>query len=492
MPEFDTSLVWFRRDLRLFDHAALYHALERSRSVYCVFAFDKAILSDLPSDDRRVGFIHASLAELDRELRSLGSALIVLHDDAASAIPALASKLGAQAVFVNRDYEPRAKERDAYVAATLQSQGRRLMSFKDQVIFEAGEVLSLAGKPFSVFTPYKKAWLKRLLPEPGWQPEALQPYPVHALSDRFARLPFPVPARLPSLDKLGFEAASHGTCTPASGAAGARHTLDDFAARMHSYDHDRDFPALDGTSRLAMHLRFGTISIRAAVRRAIETMHTGEGGTGAATWLSELIWRDFFSMILQQCPHVAIRAYRPEYERIVWETGEHVDACFTAWCSGRTGYPLVDAAMLQLNQTGFMHNRLRMVAASFLVKNLGIDWRRGEGYFAEKLLDFELASNNGGWQWVASTGCDAQPYFRIFNPVTQSQKFDPEGHFIRRYLPALSKLSAKEIHAPWLLSASRLQAAGISLGQDYPKPLIDHAQSRQKTLERYSIVKSSA
>ncbi len=489
MHEFDRSLVWFRRDLRLFDHAALSHALECSQSVFCVFVFDKTILDGLPADDRRVGFIHASLTELDQELRKRGSALIVLHDAAASAIPELASQLNVQAVFISRDYEPDARERDAQVALSLRSQGRQLIGFKDQVIFEAGEVLSLAGKPFSVFTPYKKAWLKKLLPEPGWQAKELLPFPVDACAHRLARQPFPAQARLPSLAELRFEAASYDTCMKA-GATEGQQALDDFLSRLEAYDRDRDFPALDGTSRLSVHLRFGTISIRAAVRRAVESMHTGEGGTGAATWLSELIWRDFFSMILQHHPHVASRAFRPEYDSIAWEAGEHADALFDAWRQGRTGYPLVDAAMLQLNQTGFMHNRLRMVSASFLVKDLGIDWRRGEKYFAEKLLDFELASNNGGWQWVASSGCDAQPYFRIFNPVTQSQKFDPQGTFVRRYLPVLGKLNAKEIHAPWLLSPARLQAAGICLGRDYPEPVVDHAQARQHTLERYAAIKS--
>jgi deoxyribodipyrimidine photo-lyase len=491
MTDFDRSLVWFRRDLRLFDHAALHHALKRSKAVFCVFVFDKAILDTLPADDRRVAFIHATLLEIDLELRKMGSALIVVHDDAVTAVPRLTVQLDAKAVFTNRDYEPVAKKRDDQVAQALQTQGCRLLSFKDQVIFETNEILSLAGRPFSVFTPYKKAWLKRLMPEPGRTIDDLLPYPIKPYADRFARFPFPITTHVPSLEEIGFRAAKGGERGIAAGMSGATEALDAFAARMACYEHARDFPALDGTSRLSAHLRFGTISIRAVVQCAVDSIRSGEGENGATTWLSELIWREFFSMILHHHPHVATQAFKPEYDRIAWETGEQAEGIFQAWSSGRTGYPLVDAAMLQLNQTGFMHNRLRMVSASFLVKDLGIDWRWGERYFAEKLLDFDLASNNGGWQWVASSGCDAQPYFRIFNPVTQSQRFDPEGTFIRRYLPPLNPLSAKEIHAPWMLSPFRLQHAGIDLDRDYPGPLVDHAEARQRTLDRYAVVKES-
>lgn len=492
MPDYDISLVWFRRDLRAFDHAALHHALRTSKVVFCVFVFDTKILNGLPPGDRRIGFIHASLAELDSELRQMGGALIVLHDDAAAAIPRLASQLGAQAVFINRDYEPAAKQRDAQVARSLHNQGCKLLAFKDQVIFDTDEVLSLAGKPFSVFTPYKKAWLKRLLPEPGRHSDDLLPYPIDAYAHRLAKPPVAVEARLLALEEIGCKAARFTDPDVTPGMTGAQTSLDAFTERLADYDRDRDFPALEGTSRLSVHFRFGTVSIRAAVRRALEPMHSGSSrSAGASAWLSELIWREFFSMILHHHPHVATHAFKPEYDRITWETREHAEGLFHAWCNGETGYPLVDAAMRQLNRTGFMHNRLRMVTASFLVKNLGIDWRWGERYFAERLLDFDLASNNGGWQWVASSGCDAQPYFRIFNPVTQSQRFDPDGIFIRRYLPVLNKLNSKEIHSPWTVSAERLQQAGVQLGHHYPLPLVDHAVSRQRTLERYAVVKAA-
>ncbi|MGZ3252909.1 MAG: cryptochrome/photolyase family protein, partial [Burkholderiaceae bacterium] len=234
-----------------------------------------------------------------------------------------------------------------------------------------------------------------------------------------------------------------------------------------------------------------TVSIRSLVRRALDMMRSGEGASGAAVWLNELIWRDFYFMILHHHPRVETDAFKPAYDRIEWETDATAQENFQAWCDGRTGYPLVDAAMLQLNQTGYMHNRLRMVTACFLVKDLGIDWRWGERYFAEKLNDFDLSANNGGWQWAASSGCDAQPYFRIFNPVTQSERFDQNGKFIRRYLPQLNGLSDKDIHAPWSAKQSELQAAKITLGENYPMPIVDHAAARVATLARYAVVKNS-
>jgi deoxyribodipyrimidine photo-lyase len=261
--------------------------------------------------------------------------------------------------------------------------------------------------------------------------------------------------------------------------------LDDFLGRIDAYDSARDYPAVKGPSYLGVHLRFGTISIRRLAREAASR----PASDGARVWLSELVWRDFYQQVLHHLPHVVGHSCKPEYDRVRFEHGRHADEHFAAWCEGRTGYPLVDAAMAQINQTGWMHNRLRMVAASFLVKDLGIDWRRGEAYFAEHLIDYELASNNGGWQWSASTGCDAQPWFRIFNPVTQSRRFDPQGRFIRRYLPQLARLEDAQIHAPWELGPIELEAAGIALGHDYPRPIVDHAEAREKTLARYAVVR---
>ncbi|MCG2583461.1 deoxyribodipyrimidine photo-lyase [Massilia sp. TS11] len=465
-----SALVWFRRDLRSFDHAALHHALVAASQVYCVFVYDTDILDALPRADRRVEFIHACIAELDAELRALGGQLLVRHGPARTLIPALAAELGVGAVFCNHDYEPGAIARDAAVAARLTADGRRLETFKDQVIFEKNEVLSQSGTPFSVFTPYKNAWLKRLQQTPG----VLDPWPVAEYAAQLA--PPRETQALPSLADLGFVPTNLRELALPTGMQGASGLLEDFATRMADYDTRRDFPAVKGPSYLSVHLRFGTCSIRHLVRTAWQTP-----GPGAAVWLSELIWREFYMMILYQHPHVAERAFKPAYDAIVWEQGARAEADFAAWCEGRTGYPLVDAAMLQLNRTGYMHNRLRMVTACFLIKDLGIDWRWGERYFALQLNDFDLAANNGGWQWAASSGCDAQPYFRIFNPITQSEKFDAEGKFITRYLPQLAALGPKHVHAPWL-ATRRIDG--------YPEPIVEHDAARRRTLERYAVVKA--
>jgi deoxyribodipyrimidine photo-lyase len=478
------SLVWFRRDLRAFDHAALHHALTSSNAVYCVFIFDREILAPLPREDRRVEFIHASLAELDAELRQLGGHLVVRHAVAADEIPRLAAELEVDAVFANGDYEPQAIARDEAVAAALEQDGRQFFCFKDQVIFEKNEVLTLGEKTFTVFTPYKNAWLKRMAADP----ECLAPYPVEPHAARLA--PAPPGHRLPSLGEIGFAPTNLRALGIAPGMSGAAALFEDFIPRMAAYDEARNYPAVKGASCLSVHLRFGTVSIRHLVRSVNQLIASGAGGAGAPVWLSELIWREFYAMILFHHPRVVDRAFKPAYDAVEWEAGPAADAAFAAWCEGRTGYPLVDAAMAQLNQTGTMHNRLRMVTACFLVKDLGIDWRRGERYFALHLNDYDLASNNGGWQWAASTGCDAQPYFRIFNPVTQSEKFDAQGRFIRRYLPQLAPLGDKEIHAPWTVPALLLEQKGIRLGRDYPGPLVDHAEARARTLARYAVVKA--
>jgi deoxyribodipyrimidine photo-lyase len=471
------SLVWFRRDLRVFDHAALHHALLASQVVYCAFIFDEEILAPLPRQDRRVEFIHASVAELDAELRQLGGHLIVRHAQAADAIARLAAELGVDAVFANEDYEPQAIARDAAVAAALLRDGRQFHSFKDQVIFEKNEVLTRAGQPFSVFTPYKNAWLKRLAAEP----QSLAPWPIEPHAARLA--PAPAGHALPPLEEIGFAPTNLRALGIAAGMSGGAALFEDFIGRIAAYGDARNYPAIKGPSYLSIHLRFGTVSIRHLVRTVNQLVASGAGGAGAPVWLSELIWREFYAMILFQHPRVVGQAFKPAFDAIKWESGADAEEAFAAWCEGRTGYPLVDAAMAQLNQSGYQHNRLRMVTASFLMKDLGIDWRWGERYFALHLNDYELASNNGGWQWAASTGCDAQPWFRIFNPVTQSEKFDPQGQFIRRYLPQLAKLSNKEIHAPWLAAE---RPAG------YPAPIVDHAEARALTLERYAVVKVPA
>lgn len=486
---FDRGLVWFRRDLRAEDHAALHYALKHCAQVWCVFVFDREILDPLLARglqrDRRVEFILRSLAPLRDALAQGGGGLIVRHQHARQAIPALARALGAAAVFANHDYEPAARARDAEVEAALAADGRRFFTFKDQTIFEGDEVLTGQGQPFSVFTPYKNAWLRTV------QPFDLRPYPIAPYMRALAPVPKDWDQPVPTLAALGFDTSNLAELAMPTGSDGAQALFQEFLHRIGEYGQRRDYPALRGPSYLSVHLRFGTISIRALARAAHElTLAGGKDAAGAAVWLSELIWRDFYFMILHHHPRVAEgRSFHPDYDRLRWADPATADSLFEAWRTARTGYPLVDAAMLQIAQSGYMHNRLRMVTASFLIKDLGVDWRRGEQYFADQLTDFEFSSNNGGWQWAASSGCDAQPYFRIFNPVTQSEKFDPEGRFIRRYLPVLAKLPDKYIHAPWTAPESVLAAAGVRLGDNYPRPLVRHELARMETLERYAVVK---
>ncbi|WP_395669036.1 cryptochrome/photolyase family protein [Rhodoferax sp.] len=489
MPEnFDTGLVWFRRDLRVHDNTALTSALQSCRAVFCVFVFDTAILEPLPRADRRVEFIRESLVELDANLRTLAckpeAGLIVLHGDAVASIVGLAQALHAQAVFAGRDYEPYAVDRDAKANAALRAVSSTFVLHKDHVVFEGQEIMTQSGTPYGVFTPYLRAWTAKLRSEP-WHCTA-RDAPGHALAPRPAQFQRPVP----SLDDIDFAPTNLQALGLRAGESGSAALLADFVQRVDQYDTARNFPSVKGPSYLGVHLRFGTVSVRQLVRLA--TMSEVTRSTGAATWLTELVWRDFYAQVLANFPFVASRAFRPEYDKITWEDGASAQTLFVAWSTGQTGYPLVDAAMQQLLQTGYMHNRLRMVAGSFLVKHLGIDWRWGEQFFAQHLNDFDLASNNGGWQWVSSSGCDAQPYFRIFNPVTQSEKFDAQGKFIHRYLPVLRGLQGPALHAPWHAKPVELQAAGVVLGNNYPHPVVDHATARARTLQRYGVIKKSA
>ena len=484
------ALVWLRRDLRVDDNAALYHALRAARQVWCTYIFDRAQLAALPRADRRIEFIRDSLVGLEAQLRAAAAShgvegihLLVRHGQAAQALPALAAELHAQAVYASHDAEPESLTGDAQLRGALAELGVSLHTGKDHVLFERSEVLTLAGGPFSMFTPYKNAWLQKL------EPYFVRAYPVAHHAAALAPVPAGIAHGVPALADIGFMASDLHSLKLPSGAAGAQELLAEFLTRIERYDETRNFPAVKGPSYLSTHLRYGTVSIRQLVREA--WTRAKEGSHGAQVWLSELVWRDFYHQVLHHHPHVVGNAFKPEYDAIRWEHGKHAQAQFAAWCEGRTGYPLVDAGMHQLNQSGYMHNRLRMVTASFLVKDLGIDWRWGERYFADKLNDFDLAANNGGWQWSASTGCDAQPYFRMFNPVTQSEKFDAQGKFIRRYLPALAALPDALIHAPWLARPIDLQAAGLELGRNYPPPIVQHEQARAKTLARYAVVKAS-
>ena len=489
MPITDTALVWFRRDLRDHDHAPLHHALADAAKVHCVFVFDTEILDALEDRaDRRVAFIHGSVTELDEALRKQGGGLRVLHGRARDLIPQLARELDVQAVYWGRDYEPAARDRDADVILQLQQAGIEPRPVKEHVIFERDEVLTLAGKPFTVFTPYKNAWLKRLR---ATEPPLIDVtvFPVEAKPGQLQALP--ADTRMPSLAEMGFEPTNNAALGITPGMTGGRERLADFAERIDGYKDRRDFPAVKGVSYLSVHLRFGTVSVRACARLALGLVE-GQAPAGSASdsapegkiaWLNELIWRDFYFAILHHFPHAATGPFKPEYEALV--TDQDAER-LAAWQEGRTGYPLVDAAMRQLNTTGYMHNRLRMVTASFFAKHLLLDWRLGEAYFAGKLIDFDQSANNGGWQWAASTGCDAQPYFRIFNPINQSEKFDAEGKFIRRYVPELAKVPTKYIHAPWTLPPLDAQSCGFVLGRDYPAPIVDHATQRAEALKRYA------
>ncbi|MFZ9314060.1 MAG: cryptochrome/photolyase family protein [Burkholderiaceae bacterium] len=523
-PALRPQIVWLRRDLRLTDHAAFAEALRLPNPIAAVFVFDEEILTPLKAGaptgasglcfDRRLAFIRASLQILHETLQSQGSGLITRVGIAREEIPALAAELGAERLVYAGDDEPDALARDTEVEARLRALDIAMVRVKDQSIFERQEVLTGAGRPFSVFTPYKNAWLKRLTPAD---------YAERACSalqgERLYRGP-EVGQAIASLASMGFDPAAQEALRLGAGPEAANTLLEEFIPRIGRYKEARDFPAVKGPSYLSVHLRFGTISIRALVRAALQASEDAPGvALGAQSWLSELIWRDFYMQILANFPKVVRRSFRPEYDRVAWRIGPVGEAFlggrpwqqtetgpsasddfadpaafsrdFTAWCEGRTGYPLVDAAMRQLNQTGYMHNRLRMVVASFLTKDLEIHWVEGERYFARQLNDFDLSANNGGWQWAASTGCDAQPYFRIFNPISQSEKFDPKGEFIARYVPELSSLPARYRHAPWMAPPLVLQEAGIRIGETYPAPIVDHDAARKRTLARFSVVKAA-
>lgn len=474
---YQKALVWFRRDLRDNDHAALYHALKTAKQVFCIFVFDTDILNKLTNkQDRRVAFIWASVSELKQSLQQKGGDLIVVHGKASDIIPQQAGQLDVDAVFTNHDYEPDAIARDKSVENSLKLINKAFHSYKDQVIFEKDEVLNLSGKPYGVFTPYRNAVLKQL------NDFYLQSYPVDQYISHLAKV---VAKPLMSLNDTGFESGQIETIKIPTGMSGAQTLLADFLNRIDHYEEARNFPAVKGVSYLSTHLRFGTISIRLLARLALQAQNKG-----ASTWLNELIWRDFYFMILHHYPQVASGScFNSKFDALKFPNNKDF---FDAWCEGQTGFPLVDAAMRQIKQTGYMHNRLRMVVASFLVKDLLIDWRWGERYFTEHLIDFDFSANNGGWQWAASTGCDAQPWFRIFNPITQSERFDPKGKFIRKYVTELSQCSDKEIHSPWQISTQRQREIGLIIGKHYPMPIVDHKKQRLLAIDLYKKTSNEA
>ena len=463
----NNSLVWLRRDLRLYDHNALFQALKNSKSVYCCFIFDIKILENLSiKNDRRIDFIWHALKEIKAELINLGSDLIVEVGDPVVLIPSLIHKYKCSALFLNKDYEKYAKDRDKKIYDELQKNNIETYNFKDQVIFEEKEILTQNNSPYTVFTPYKNNHLKRIFNE-GITQFNCDAYKVNLA--KFKNRP------LQSLKEIGFEKTNISSMNLPLGTKGGIALIKDFKTRIENYNYNRNFPSVKGVSYLSVHNRFGTVSIRHLAKIALE--HNSEG---SSTWLNELIWRDFYFQILSNFPHIEEgKAFKLKYNDLKFENDEKK---FLAWMNGQTGFPIIDAGMRQLNLTGFMHNRLRMIIACFLVKDLLIDWRWGEKYFADHLIDYDLSANNGGWQWAASTGCDAQPYFRIFNPLLQSEKFDPDGKFIKKYVPELELLNKKEIHQPSVFFNKSPNDFPIKLGIDYPLPIVNHAEQKTKIM----------
>jgi deoxyribodipyrimidine photo-lyase len=425
----EKAIFWFRRDLRLFDNAGLHAALLSGYPVLPLFIFDTEILSKLENRvDRRVEYIYQALQQLNLQLKKFGSRLIIRHGKPVEVIKELTGQVKVVAVFTNRDYEPYARRRDADVEKMLNANGIGFQSFKDQVIFEPGEVMKPDGKPYTIYTPYSKRWksLLQLQPPHSYPSEHIIRYATDLQLQSVC-----------SLDEIGFQTSAFQFQVPAVSTDRIRH-----------YHETRDYPAIEGTTRLSVHLRFGTVSIRELVRIARNENEA---------WLGELIWREFFMTILYFFPQVTQQSFKPAYDSICWRNNEDE---FERWCRGRTGYPIVDAGMRELLATGHMHNRVRMIVASFLTKHLLIDWRWGEAWFAQHLLDYDLSANNGNWQWAAGCGCDAAPYFRIFNPYEQTKKFDSRLEYIGKWVPELKQ-------------------------SGYEAPMVDHSKARLRALEAY-------
>ncbi len=459
---------WFRRDLRLDDNTALLAAYAATDEVIPVFIFDDAILRRPDTGANRVAFLLDSLRALDAAWRTRGGRLILRRGRPEEELARLVTETGATAVYFNLDVEPFALARDARVRTRLAGQCA-VVGFEDGGLTAPSAVKTKSGTPYTVFTPYKNAVLNQTIPRPRSAPSVVKP-PPQATS-----LP------LPTLAELGFATTA---CLPPGGEAAAQARLNDFIQHNASrYATARDALAVDGTSRLSPYLRFGCLSPRRAYWNARDALPAGAAGLEA--WVTELIWRDFYRQILFHFPYVETGAFKRAYDELAWENNE---AWFERWCAGQTGFPIVDAAMRQLLETGWMHNRARMIVASFLTKDLLIDWRWGERHFMTHLVDGDLAANNGGWQWAASTGTDAQPYFRIFNPTTQGKKFDPTGAYIRRYVPELRAVPDRWLHEPACMPPDAQRAFRCVLGNDYPAPLVDHARQRAKALALFGRV----
>ncbi|WP_443945884.1 cryptochrome/photolyase family protein [Pedobacter sp. AW1-32] len=420
------SIFWFRRDLRIEDNAGLYHALKSENPVLPLFIFDRNILDKLPKDDARVTFIYETIQTLKEKFRKLGSDVLIKYGKPEKIWQEILKEYQVEAVFTNHDYEPYGRERDDAMSEFLSSERITFKTFKDQVIFEKGEILKADKTPYTVFTPFYKQWHAKL------NDFYLKPYPTKKyIKNIFQTKHLPCP----TLKEMHFENSA------------VDFPKISYKSKLDNYAKERDFPALDSTTHIGLHLRFGTLSVRKAAADAIENK--------SLVWLSELAWREFYMTIIWHFPYAAFDSFKKQYDKIKWRNNEDE---FKAWCKGETGYPIVDAGMRQLNETGWMHNRVRMVVASFLSKHLLIDWRWGEAYFAEKLLDYEMASNVGGWQWAAGSGNDAAPYFRVFNPELQTKKFDPKFEYIKKWVPEFGT-------------------------KKYAQPIVEHTFARERVLK---------
>ncbi len=471
-----TVLYWFRRAVRLDDNRSLSEAVANAENVVPVFVLDPAILTHPSTGVARARFLFEALADVDASLRKIGGRLIVRHGKPVDELLRLADETGATAVYFGREYEPYGRERDKAVEDALAARGIAVVTASDHLLTEPGEVLSKTGSNYTVFTPYKRAWFERVIEAPMTAPTRIKT-PEEIVSEALPEMP----------ERVGVSTGNGSEQTPRvhGSEAEAERWLSAFLENcVQGYDVDRDFPSHEGTSRLSAYLRSGVLSPRRAYARVRETRATFAPGAkhGPDSWLSELAWRDFYYQILWFFPHVAGGAFKPVYNDLEWENN---DDYFAAWCEGRTGYPYIDAAIRQMNTEAWMHNRARMAVASFLCKDLLCDWRLGERYFMQKLIDGDQAPNNGGWQWAAGTGTDAQPFFRIFNPITQGEKFDPDGAYVKAYVPELARVPAKFIHKPWELSELEQEAVGCVLGRDYPRPIVDHKTQREKALALY-------
>jgi len=469
------AIWWIRRDLRLSDNQALIAALAHAEQVIPAFVLDPPLLDSVYVGDKRLAFLFGGLRQLDTDLRARGSRLVIRHGEPWAELQALADETSATGIFAEEDFSPYARRRDARIAEALP-----LHLTGGVTVHPPGAVRKADGDPYTVFTPFSRAW--KALPLPSEPDLLVAPASLPALPD-VPSLPIPDSPILPSAVPF-----------PPSEAEAQRRLAaftDGDDPPIYHYSEGRDRLDQDGTSKLSPYLRFGMVSARQAVATALAAIRRADGQSaqqGAETWLNELIWREFYVRILHHFPQVRGSSFRPQYERIAWENDA---GAFAAWCEGRTGYPVVDAAMRQLVETGWMHNRARMIIASFLVKDLLIDWRWGERFFMQHLVDGDPAANNGGWQWTAGTGTDAAPYFRIFNPILQGKKHDPDGAFVRRWLPELARVPDRYLHAPWEMPDEVQHEARCVIGEDYPAPIIDHAWARERTLAAYAQARES-